>query len=253
MSSARRLTLALSCSFALLAMAGGVTAQTAPAAEMTASRDISGMWWIKDYAPALTPMDGSPVPYTAAGKAAAAKNAAAIKAGTFVDPPLTTCLLPGLPRAMISAYPMKIVQHDRSVTFIHEQTHAFWHAVIGIPHAPNPDDIDSAFMGGESVAQWKGDTLVIDTLYFKAKTFLDDRGMPHGDDLHVTQRLRKIAGGKELEAVMTIEDPAMFTKPWQARRTYQWRPDVKLQEYVCGDPKRVLPAATTPMIRRKAS
>lgn len=241
----------LSCSLAVLTASGPAHAD--PQISDAAGQDISGMWWIENYSPTLRPADGSAVPYTAAGKAAADKNAAAIKAGTFVDPPLTTCLLPGLPRAMMSAYPMKIVQHDRTVTFIHEQTHAFWHAVVGVPHDPKPDEIDSAFMGGESVGKWDGDALTIDTLYFKPNSYLDDRGMPHSENLHLTQRLRKIDGGKKLEAIMTIEDPTIFTKPWTARRVYQWRPDVKIQEYVCGEPKRVLPVAVSAKSHRTAS
>lgn len=232
-----------------------VAAEPQPAS--SDAHNLSGQWWIEHYTPTLTPLDGSPVPYTVAGRAEAASNAAAIRAGKFEDPARTICLLPGLPRAMISAYPMKLVQHDRSITFIHEQTHAFWHAVIGGTRNPDPDSIDPAFMGGESIATWEGDTLVIDSRYFKSKSYLDDRGMPHGDDLHVVQRLSKIDGGKKLEALMTIEDPAIFTKPWTARRTYAWRPDVKIMEYVCGEPKRVLPASSTGKrvvpTRRKAS
>lgn len=209
------------------------------AAETSGSaRDLSGMWWLEAYTPQLKPMDGSAVPYTPEGKAEADKNAAAIAAGTFNDQAVTMCLLQGLPRAMSSAYPMKIVQHDRSISFIHEQNHAFWHAIIGIEHTPI-DEIEPAFMG-ESVAKWQGNTLVIDSVVFKANSYLDGQGMPHSDELHVVQRLTKINGGKQLEDIMTIEDPVIFTKPWQARLTYEWRPDAKIMEYVCGEPKRAL-------------
>lgn len=231
-------------------LAGSIAAAVAPAAApgdtpaaSATARDLSGMWWIERYEPALTPADGRPVPYTRHGRTLATKNAAAIRAGTFEDPPLTTCLLPGLPRAMLSPYPLKIVQHGRSITFIHEQTHAFWHAIIGVPRNPDPDSVDSAFMGGEAVGQWAGDTLVIESRYFKANSYLDDRGMPHSEDLTVVQRLRRSGDGKHLEALITITDPEIFTRPWTARRNYAWRPDVKLAEYVCGEPKRVLPAA----------
>jgi len=52
------------------------------------------------------------------------------------------------------------------------------------------------------------------------------------------ERLRKIDDGNAIENLMTIEDPVYFTKPWQARRTYIWRPDVRLAEYVCEENNR---------------
>jgi len=65
----------------------------------------------------------------------------------------------------------------------------------------------------------------------------------HSLKLHMVERFRKIDNGNSIENLMTIEDPEYFTQPWQARRTYIWRPDVRLAEYICEENNRNEPDA----------
>ena len=51
--------------------------------------------------------------------------------------------------------------------------------------------------------------------------------------MRTTERIRKM--GKELEIIITIHDPAMYERDWQARFVYQERNDVRLEEYACND------------------
>ena len=43
---------------------------------------------------------------------------------------------------------------------------------------------------------------------------------------------------RELEDVITIHDPQYYTKDFQARFVYKLRNDVRLEDYVCGEPHR---------------
>ena len=77
---------------------------------------------------------------------------------------------------------------------------------------------------------------IIESNSFNDQTFLDATGLPHSDRLVTTERVRKI--GNQLEDVVTIHDPELYTKDWQARFVYAQRDDVRLQDYACGDKHR---------------
>jgi hypothetical protein len=106
-----------------------------------------------------------------------------------------------------------------------------------------PKEYDKPAYFGYSVGHWEGDTLVVDTIAFNDRTRIDEEGIVHSVKLHMVERLRKIDNGNAIENLMTIEDPAYFTAPWQARRTYIWRPDIRLSEYICEENNRNEPNA----------
>jgi hypothetical protein len=106
---------------------------------------------------------------------------------------------------------------------------------------PPEDELETfPFYSGHSAGHFEGDTLVIETAGFNEQTFLDNSGAPHTDQLRTVERIRKINGGKELEDVVTIHDPSVFTKDWNARFVYEARPDVRIMDYVCGEKHRDL-------------
>ncbi len=82
----------------------------------------------------------------------------------------------------------------------------------------HPKDPDSTWMG-DAVGKYEGDTLVIDTIGFNDKTWLDQTGHPHSDALHVTERFRRLSREK-LELNVTIDDPKAYTKTFSASKMY---------------------------------
>jgi hypothetical protein len=90
---------------------------------------------------------------------------------------------------------------------------------------------------GHSTGNFEGDTLVIQTNGFNEKTFLDATGAPHTDMLVTTERIRK-TNANTLEDVITIHDPMYYTRDFQVRFQYALRNDVRLEDYVCGEPHR---------------
>ncbi|HMI96142.1 MAG TPA: hypothetical protein VK479_06475, partial [Micropepsaceae bacterium] len=76
---------------------------------------------------------------------------------------------------------------------------------------------------------------------FNDKTFLDATGAPHSDAMKTVERIRKTAPN-QLEDVVTVHDPDMFTRDWSARFVYQLRNDVRLTDYVCGEKHRDISA-----------
>jgi hypothetical protein len=216
-----------------------LTLSTPPSwAAEQAPRDFAGIWWTNAYKPRLAPTDGKALPFTRQGRALYQKNMAGLKSGAIVDEAVHICLPEGLPRALTSAYPFKLVMTPGQVTFIHEANRAYRMAHFVDKHF-DPELWDPSFMG-EGIAKWSGDTLVIDTTNFKTdRTYLDATGLPASEKLHLIERIRLTGGGQGLEDLVTIDDPVIFTKPWTARFTFQRRTDIELRtDWVCGEKHR---------------
>ena len=203
----------------------------------SAAVDVSGVWWAGTYRSDLVPTDGKAIPLTTQGRAAYAENVAMLKKGPAADTAHSDCVPQGVPRSLLAPYPFRIFQSASQVVFIHEANRAFRIVRVADKHA-DPDVWDPSYMG-EGIARLEDGALVIDTNNFNAKTWLDDAGLPHSEHLRTVERLRKINNGLELEDVVTIEDPEMFTAPWSARLVFRSRPEVVVTtDWVCGEAHR---------------
>ena len=97
----------------------------------------------------------------------------------------------------------------------------------------HPEKFEANWMG-DSVGRWEGATLVVDTVGFSDKTWLNDAGAPHSDALHLVERIRPVLDGKYLEFKVTAEDPKNLTKPAMYTRYYE-KLKTEIQENVCED------------------
>jgi hypothetical protein len=95
---------------------------------------------------------------------------------------------------------------------------------------------------GLSSGRWEGQTLVVETIWMKEGAF-DRTGAPHSDQLHMMERFTR-TDANTITAQMTIEDPVMFTKPWNVTRHYKKSP--KKWENVRGSYCAFDPAAEPP-------
>ncbi len=87
---------------------------------------------------------------------------------------------------------------------------------------------------GYSVGRWEGDTLVIESNGFNDKTWLTGAGLPHTDQLRITERYtRHDYGHMSLE--ITYVDPGTFKEPVQATVDLVNTPDEGLLEMVCSE------------------
>ena len=81
----------------------------------------------------------------------------------------------------------------------------------------------------------EGDTLVVDTIGFNDRTFVDNYRTPHTARMHVVERFRFINDGKVLEDEITVEDPGAFTTTWRAMQRYRRVEQGPLTENVCAE------------------
>jgi hypothetical protein len=94
--------------------------------------------------------------------------------------------------------------------------------------SPNPSWM------GYSVGHWEADTLVVESFGFNDRTWLDTSGHPHTEALRMTERYRRRTVGN-LELEVTLQDPAVYGRPWTVAVRAELAPDTELLEYVCNE------------------
>jgi hypothetical protein len=146
--------------------------------------------------------------------------------------PLNKCFPPGVPRVyLIRGEPVEILQTPGRVVMLFEYDHFV--REIYTDGRQHPKDLPPTWMG-DAIGKWDGDTLVVDTVGFNDKTWLDNDGHPHSEDLHVVERIRRVSHDT-LTIDTTIDDPKAYTKPWGGHAIYELKPDWNLGEMVCED------------------
>ena len=254
-----RMQLGLIAAGVALAMLGAVAAAQPAAAPSSDARNLEGVWNITHasklnrdktvsygrgnadgpndlpHSRVLWPIDHNEPPFTAWGRQKfEARFNGNINNVPMADPS-TNCSPHGMPRIMIAPYPMQIVQTPGLITMLFEVNHnvRLIHMDQPLPQRPK------ITLMGYAVGHWEDDTLVIETRGISGEGIFDEIGTSHSDELKVTERIRKIDGGKTLEDTFTFEDPIAFTKPWQAREILNRRPNnTQLMEYVCEENNR---------------
>ena len=97
----------------------------------------------------------------------------------------------------------------------------------------HPKDLNPTYMG-DSIGKWEGDTLVIDTIGFNDRTWVDQEGHPHTENLHVLEHLRRV-NHNTLEYDFVIDDPEAYENFWTGKKMFELKPGWSLAEYVCVD------------------
>lgn len=150
--------------------------------------------------------------------------------------PTTRCLPSGIPPDMLRpSLPFKIIQTP-GVTLMLFEEFGHWRQVLTDGRPLPSVTIPGSF--GYSVGRWEQDTFVVDTIGMSEQTWLDGRGTPHSEELHLTERFRRHDFGR-MEIEWTFDDPTAFTKIWSARVDFDLQPDYELMDSRC-EPKQDL-------------
>jgi hypothetical protein len=138
------------------------------------------------------------------------------------------CWATGPAFLLTPAQPMYFIQTPQQVKMLHQHDNDVRRVYMNVPHSAN---LKPSWYG-ESIGHYEGDTLVIDTIGFTNKTFVDNFRTPHSEKLHMVERLRLVEGGMFLEAEVLIDDPAVFLKPLHVTKRSR-RVEATLQEWRC--------------------
>jgi hypothetical protein len=120
------------------------------------------------------------------------------------EDPAFYCKPAGVPRM---GPPAQIIQLPDKLVFLYG-TNLFRLIPINASHRT---DIDTSYMG-DSVAEWDGETLVVDVNNLNDDTWLGPDGYFHSEAIHVIERLTRTGDAMRYE--VTVEDPNVFTRPW---------------------------------------
>jgi hypothetical protein len=143
--------------------------------------------------------------------------------------PATHCLPTGIPLATLLSEVTKIVQTPGLIVILLELDSA--HRQIYTDGRKLPVDPNPSWLG-YSVGKWEGDTLVVDTVGFNDKSWLDIVGHPHSEAMRITERYRRRDFG-HLDVEITVDDPQMYTKPFTIKVTHLLQADSDILEYFC--------------------
>jgi len=137
--------------------------------------------------------------------------------------------LPGVPRIMYMPFPFQIIQTRDHVAIAFEYDRGV--RIIYTNGTPHPQGAINWWMG-DSRGRWEGNTLIVDAVHFTDQTWFDRAGNFHSDGLHLVERFT-LTGPDHINYEVTVEDPAVFTRPWKMSMVFYRRkePNVRLLEY----------------------
>jgi hypothetical protein len=202
--------------------------------------DLSGVW-MRDAPPAtaaqywIYELNQEEPPMTPWGLAKFKESKSSFGAHEYPleetnDPVLRNCFPPGVPRVYMHPFPFQFIQTPDEVVMLFEVDSL--RREIYTDGKPRDAGLVPLWMGS-SIGKWEGDTLVVDTINFNDRTWIDRIGHPHSDQLHVIERFRRTDHDHLVDDI-TIDDPKAYTKPWSAHLEFKLRP-WKLTEQFCED------------------
>ena len=151
------------------------------------------------------------------------------------DHPGARCWPSGIPEKNNIPDGLKVIQTPDVMLFLYE-SRTIYRQVFTDGRPLPPPDVQPTWMG-YSIGQWEDDTFVVDTRYSNGKTWLDMRGLPATDALHVIERYTRPTMGR-IAIEVTIDDPKAYTRPWKVNLSWTLSPDTDLIESICEENNR---------------
>jgi hypothetical protein len=221
------------------AVTGAVTGTGAP------HRDLSGIWkplfGAQGTGALSMPADGKPeheLPFTPYGREMAKRNKSSngpeAVAAVEENDPAHACDPQGFPREdLFELRATQFMQTPLQTILLY--TYGKVYRVIWTDGRALPQDPDPHWYG-YSVGKWTDDyTFVVDTNGTDARTWVDNAGRPHSEDLRVQEVFHRI-DHDNMELTLTIDDPKVYTKPWAALKNVRFTlmpPNTDLLEMLC--------------------
>lgn len=211
--------------------------------------DISGTWepakgWrngVQAQGAYNYPMDGKhPLPFTPLGEQMWKTHKYGDGFGNSpvaeVNDPFEMCDPIGFPRIDLhDLRAVQIVQNPQKVLVVYENDQVWrsiWTDGRDFPKITEPR------WYGYSIGKWEDDTtLVVETIGLDERTWIDNVGRPHTKDLRVEERFHRV-NHDIMELTVTIIDPQLYTKPWNALDKYPLRlqtDSFDIREMVCSE------------------
>jgi hypothetical protein len=166
-----------------------------------------------------------------------------LKRRQALDSPSSHCLPLSVAVRSLTPMPFRIFQTPDALGISYEADGAF--RQIHTDGRKLPVDPFPSWLG-YSTGKWEGETLVVETAGFNDKAWLDARGHPQSEALHIQERFQRRDFG-HMDMLLTVEDPNVLTKPVTIKFTELLIPNSDILENFCVEGERDrahMPAAT---------
>ena len=129
----------------------------------------------------------------------------------------------GFPRIeLFNLRAIQFYQNKNQMAIIYQNDQVWRNIWMDGRELPKVDDVPEPRWYGYSVGKWVDDyTFVVETVGLDERTWIDNVGRPHSDQLKVTETWHRV-NHDVMELTMTIDDPKMYTKPWNALDKFRW-------------------------------
>jgi hypothetical protein len=129
------------------------------------------------------------------------------------------CFPAGLPMLMTRVWPIAMVQLPTAIYMVSNFNNGFRQIFLDGRDYSDPDLIIYTY-NGESIGNWEGDELVVNTRYMETYNHFIDTGIPISEDFRLQERMRLLENGEVLEIEHIMTDPNGWLGEW--RNTKRW-------------------------------
>ena len=145
---------------------------------------------------------------------------------------------------------LEIHQSPGAVVIRHEMIHDA--RIISLDGRPHLGSAIRQYLG-DSRGHWEGNTLLVDSTNFNAKTAATNPGtsgspmqnnLPTSDALRITERFTRV-DEDTIAYQATFDDPAIFTRAWTVSYPLRRHPEYQMYEYACHEGNYALPNLIT--------
>jgi hypothetical protein len=153
------------------------------------------------------------------------------------DPLFLNCKPPGGPRQYQSPLGLQLMEdraHQRIFVLLGSGNHNYriiymdGRKQVGLVTG----DDDNPLYYGRSAGRWDGDALVVDVAGFNEDFWFTQGGLPHTDQLHLTERFTR-TDFDTLHYDVRVDDPGAYTRPWSASWNLKWNGGASLPVQFC--------------------
>jgi hypothetical protein len=198
--------------------------------------DLTGNWFIDTSVSAEAWRFGPPYPkLKPAAQREADLSQKYLKEGKICKDDIGQCWPAGMPLIMTRYWPMMMVQVPTAVYMVSGFMNSFRTVFLDGRQHTDPDIVVRTH-NGESIGRWEGDTLVVSIKHFRGDHHWMDQGgmsIPAGEKLEITERIRMLPGGRQLEIAYTMVDPDNWEGEWKSTKRFNRVDDIDIQEVSC--------------------
>ncbi len=195
--------------------------------------NLTGTWFVDLSAGFDTWRSGPPYPKFK-GEAAKAfeESEKAKKEGKSYRDWIGQCYPAGMPVIMTRVWPIAMIQLPTAIYMVSGFENELRIIYLdGRQHTP-ADEVVRTY-DGESIGQWEGDTLVVDTRSMVSDKHVIDDGLPVSDQFRIVERFRLTNNGQTLEDTWTLIDPNNWEGEWTSVHKWKRMDDTDITEVEC--------------------